>query len=90
VAFGLVPVDRDAVLRVFDPGEQAPLRHGEDRHSACDFARAAQSSAPPPSPATLVLAQLGREPRPSPVRDRASVPRIPEHAQQPRAPPRYS
>jgi hypothetical protein len=83
-------VDRDSLLRAFDPGEQTPLGHG-DRPAPCDFALASSGAAPPPAPVTAILATLPREPRPQPLGDRQPpVAERFEHPQQPRAPPHYS
>jgi hypothetical protein len=83
------PVELDAVLQAFDPAEQGPVGH-DDRRSPCDFALGSVGAAPPPATAAVVVDTLGREPRPRPVRHQAPGPDSREHAQQPRAPPRYS
>jgi hypothetical protein len=83
-------IERDSLLRAFDPAERTPLGHDEDRGTPCDFAPVSSGAALPPAPAAVVLATLGREPRPQPVADLIPVFSLTERAQQPRAPPTYS
>jgi hypothetical protein len=82
-------LERDAVLQAFDPAEQGPRGH-EDRRAPCDFTLASLGAAPPPATVAVVVDVLGREARPRPLRHLAPVPRSLDHAQQPRAPPRFS
>jgi len=84
-----VRIDRDSLLRAFDPSGHEPAGH-DDRSKPCDFAVSSLGAAPPPTLTGAVLATLGREPRPQPVRDLVPDSRLPDHLPQPRAPPSHS
>jgi hypothetical protein len=83
-------LDSESRLRVLGTGDQtAPGQHDE-RGTACEFALASFGTAPPPASTAVVLATLDRERRPHAMPDRAPIASLPEHTQQPRAPPRHS
>jgi hypothetical protein len=84
-------LDSESRLRNLGAGDQpAPGHDDEDRGTACEFALAPAGTAPPPASSAVVLATLDRELRPVAVPDLAPIASLPDHAQQPRAPPRHS